>query len=149
MRITENCSWIMDPPVDINGGAVTSLYVNMAEGKDLTIAISLGAIAASASGAVTLVQATDNSGTGVKALAYTSYYTATATVDVPAETVGALTIGATDDNKVFFIEVDASQLDADNDFDHVALAIADPGESTICGASLILTTKRSVAATAL
>jgi len=149
MRISENCSVLIDPPVDVDGGAITTPYVNMQEGKDLTIMITTGAIAASASAAVTLSQATANDGTSAKALTYTAYATATTTVDVPAVTSSTLTIGATDDNKVFFIEVDASQLDADNDFDHIACAVADPGESTILGVNLVLTEKRAVDASAL
>ena len=149
MRISENASILIDPPVDINGGAVTSPYVNMEVGKDLSIVITTGAIAASASAAVTLSQATDNAGTSAKALTYTDHYEATSTVDVPASQGSTLTIGDTDDNKVFVIEVDASQLDVANGFTHVAVAIADPGQSTIVGSNLILTTKRSTQDSAL
>lgn len=149
MRIAENCSVLIDPPVDINGGAVTTPYVNMEQGKDLSIVISTGAIAASASAAVTLSQATDNAGTSAKALTYTDHYAATSSVDVPAAQGSTLTIGDTDDNKVFIIEVDASQLDVSNGFTHVACAIADPGQSTILGTNLVLTFKRAVDASAL
>lgn len=150
MRISENSSMVLTAPADINGGAITTPYINMAEGKDLLFEISTGAIAASGSAAVTLNQASDAAGTGSKALTYAGYYTVTtvAGADVPVYTAGALTIGDTDDNKRFLIEIDASQLDVQNDFDHVEGAVADPGESCILGASLILTNKRDVTASA-
>jgi len=150
MRISENSSIILDPPVDINGGAITTPYTNMAEGKDLTVMIVTGAIAANASAAVTLNQASDAAGTGSKTLSYAGYYTVTtvAGADVPTYTAGALSIRDADDNKVFLIEVDASQLDVQNDFDHVEAAVADPGQSTILGVVSVLTNKRDVTASA-
>lgn len=145
MRLSENSSLILDPPVDINGGAVTTPWVNMGEGKDLAVMISTGAIAASASAAVTLNQDKDGDGGDSKALAFTHYYTVTTASggDIPTKTVAStLTIGATDDNKIFIIPIDASQLDQANDFAFVRAAIANPGQSCILSTHLILTNKR-------
>ena len=150
MRLSENCSLILDPPVDINGGAIESPFVDMAEGKDLAVKITTGAIAAGGEAAVTLVQDILGDGAGDKALAYTKHYAVTTASegDVPAEVAGALTIGDTDDNKAFIIEVDASQLDQSLDYRFVKAAVADPGESCILGVELILTKKRDVTASA-
>jgi len=150
MRLSENASFILDPPVDINGGAIETPFVDMAQGKDLLVKITTGAIAASASAVVSLVQDILGAGAGDQALAYAGYYTVTtlADGDVPVFTAGALTIGATDDNKIFLIEVDASQLDVDDLYRFVKCGVADPGESTILGVELILTNKRDVTASA-
>ena len=150
MRLSENSSIILDPPVDVNGAVVTTPYVNMGEGKDLAIKITTGAIAASATALVSLVQDILGDAAANKALAYAGYYEVDTASggDVPSYTAGALTIGATDDNKVFIIEVDASQLDADNVFQFVRASIADPGQSCILGVELILTNKRDVTASA-
>jgi len=150
MRLTENASLILDPPVDINGGAIETPFVDMAEGRDLLVKITTGAIAASASAAVTLVQDILGGGAGDQALAYVGYYTVTTASggDVPVYTAGALTIGATDDNKIFMIEVDASQLDVADLYRFVKCGIADPGQSAIVGVELILTSKRDVTASA-
>ena len=152
MRISENCSIIQVPAVDINGAGIASNYINMEEGKDLTILINAGVMGAAS--AVTLLQATDNAGTSAKALSYTGSYATTysatvaSQVDVPAYTAGALTIAATGDNKCYLIELDASELDVSNGFSHVKLVAADPEVASVVGAELILTKKRSVDASA-
>jgi len=147
MRIAENSSIISAPPVDINSAGISSNYINMAKGKDLTIVISAGVMGAAA--VVSLAQATDSAGTSTKALTYLGSYRTTysATVanqiDVPVYTAGALTIGATGDNSVYVIEVDADSLDINNDFTYVSVAVADPGVASVVGANLVLTCKRS------
>jgi hypothetical protein len=152
MRISENCSIIQVPSVDINGSGIASNYINMEEGKDLTIMINAGVMGAAS--AVTLQQATDNAGTGAKALTYTGSYSTTysatvaSQVDVPVFASGALTIAATGDNKCYLIELDASELDVSNGFSHVKLVAADPAVASVVGATLVLTKKRSVDASA-
>lgn len=147
MRIAENCSIISAPPVDINGSGISSNYINMAKGKDLSIIISAGVMGAAA--AVTLQQATDNAGTSAKALTYIGSYrtqysaTVASQVDVPAYTAGALTIAATGDNSVYIIEVDANSLDINNDFTHVKVVVADPEVASVVGVNMVLTEKRS------
>jgi hypothetical protein len=119
----------------------------MEAGKDLTVMINAGVMGAAA--AVTLQQATDNAGTSAKALtyqgSYSTTYNATAAnqVDVPVFASGALTIAAAGDNKMYLIEVDASQLDRANGFSHVKLVVADPAVASVVGAALVLTKKRS------
>lgn len=150
MRLSQNASFITDPPVDINGGAIETPFVDMAQGKDLAFLIQTGAIAASASAVVSLVQDILGAGASDQALSYAGYYTVTnlGDGDVPVFTAGALTIGATDDNKIFIIEVDASQLDQADLYRFVKLGIADPGESTVLGVMAILTKKRDTTASA-
>jgi hypothetical protein len=152
MRISENCSIIQVPSVDISGAGIDSNYINMEEGKDLTIIINAGVMGAAS--AVTLSQAKDNGGTDAKSLTYAGSYsttynaTAASQVDVPVYASGALTIAATGDNKVYLIEVDAADLDVNNGFTHVKLVAADPAVASVVGATLVLTKKRSTQASA-
>lgn len=147
MRISENCSIISAPPIDINGAGISSNYINMAKGKDLSVIISAGVMGAAA--AVTLLQATDSAGTSAKALTYLGSYSTTSNatvasqVDVPVYAAGALTIAADGDDKVYIIEVDADSLDINNDFTYVSVAVADPAVASVVGANLVLTEKRS------
>jgi hypothetical protein len=114
MRIAENSSIISAPPVDINGAGISSNYINMAKGKDLSIVISAGVMGAAA--AVTLKQATDNAGTSAKSLTYLGSYrtqynaTAASQVDVPVYTAGALTIAADGDNSKLLLLIPLSPL---------------------------------------
>ena len=154
MRLSENCSIIQVPAIDIDvASGVSSNFINMAKGDDLTIIINAGVMGATA--AVTLRQATDSAGTGVKALSYAGSYATTwsatvaSQVDVPVYTAGALTISATGDNKCYIIEINASEVDTDNNFNYVNLEIADPGVASVASAMLILTKKRSNEAIAI
>ena len=150
MRISENSSIILDPPVDINGAAVTTPWVNMEEGKDLSVVINTGVVGADF--AVTLNQDILGDAAASKALAFTHYYVVDTTSggDVPVKVeASSLTITtASDANKCFIIPVDASQLDVNNEFAFVRAALADPGAATIVGTNLILTKKRDVTASA-
>lgn len=151
MRIPENASILLDPPVDVDGGATTTPWVDMGAGKDLAIMITTGAIDATASCAVTLNQDKNGDGSNSKALAFDHYYTVDTTTgnDVPTKTdASTLTIGGSDDNKCFIIPVDAADVDVENAFRYVRAALADPSGSMIVGTNLVLTEKRSTDQTA-
>lgn len=60
-------------PEDLSEGASTSIWVSLADCIGGTIYISIGDLAGATS-AVTLLQATDNSGTGSKALAFDNHF---------------------------------------------------------------------------
>lgn len=148
LRIAENTAIGYVAPVDINGAGATSDIVNLENYSHATVIVQLGAVGAAC--AVTLRQAKDVSGTDEKALAFSEYYTVSNTVDVPAKTSAtSLTIAATDDNKKFIFEIEASQLDAANDFSCISCDIADPGAATIAGIDIICTGPRYAGATAI
>lgn len=130
MRLVENGKVVVGAvPVDTTGAAVAGDYVSLNGYTHLTIIIAQGAWAGGTP-AVTLKQATDVSGTGEKALSFSSYWAGTALTDdnytKTAVTSDTYNITATA-NTVNIIEVDASSLDVDGGFDCVRVGIATPG----------------------
>lgn len=95
----------------------------------------------------TVTQAKDNAGDGEKDLDFTEYYTKqgadllavaefTKVTQAAANTVTNGTLG--EQEAIIIIEFDASQLDVENGFDHVKIAVDDPGDGAqICGALYI------------
>lgn len=116
-------------PIDTTGAAVVGDYVSMKNYQHLTIVIAQGAWAGGTP-AVTLVQATDVSGTSAKALSFTERWSQVAITGTgltrTAVTSDTFNLTATA-NTMTVIEVDAEMLDAANDFDCVRVNIATPG----------------------
>lgn len=129
MRISEQCAVALKTaPVDTTGAAIATGTIDMKYVKDLTIFIITGAIASGASAqAVTLVQSTDSSKTSAKALAFAQYYLGTTSDDTLAATTVTSNTFNLAANSVCAIEIDASQLDVTNGFDHIHVAISTPG----------------------
>jgi len=118
-------------PIDATGGAITSSYIDVSGSENFAIVVKTGVLASAMTDiAVTVKQATDTSGTSTKALVYTEAYTCLA-AGKTAETVttGSITIEADDDGKVFVIPLRQEQLDADNSFKTVAVALSTPGSN--------------------
>jgi hypothetical protein len=115
-------------PKNYTGATNTIKYCSMKNYKRLWVLIQTGAWPAGTA-AVTLKQATDVSGTGIKALAFTKMWVNTAAApDTFTETaVTNNTFNLDTANLLYVIEVDASSLDVDNAFDCVAVNIASPG----------------------
>lgn len=90
-------------------GAATSDWVSMADFHSIEAIILAGALGASATVDAKLQQATDASGTGAK--------------DISGKSITQLTKAGTDDNKQAVLNCYAGDLDAANDFTHVALVI--------------------------
>lgn len=130
MRLTQNGKpVIMAVPIDTTGAAVVGDYVSMKGYSHLTIIIAQGAWAAGTP-AVTLVQATDVAATGAKALGFTKYWTGVALtqdllteVAVVSDTFNLTAVA----NTYTVLEIDASSLDVDNNFDCVRVNVATPG----------------------
>ena len=116
-------------PIDTNGAACNGDWINMANFKNCVIKISQGAWAGGTP-AVTLNQATDNAGTGSKALAFDQYYQYTAlTGDTPTKTTvvsNTFNLPATANTFTFF-EIHNQDLDAANGFNFFQVSIASPG----------------------
>ena len=130
-------------PQNMTGATPTSAWIGLKAGRRACITIVTGAWAGGTS-AVTLLQASDNTGTGSKALAMSRYWlfpasgaalttpaTGTANSDTPAETAvisNTFNIAATA-NTAYVIEVDCGDLDQNNGFSYFSLNLATPGSN--------------------
>jgi hypothetical protein len=118
--------WAAEPK-SYSGTAVTKKYVNMANYNTLTVLIITGAWAGGTA-AVTMKQATSSAGANVKALAFAYQRNDVATGDTLVNTaVTSDTFNLGTANKIFVIEVQASDLDINNGFKYVSVDVASPG----------------------
>jgi hypothetical protein len=116
-------------PKDITGAAQTGTYISLKNYTGVTILITQGAWAGGTP-AVTIDQATAVAGTGAKALTIKAYYQkAAVTASTWAKTVvnGATFNLPATASTVTAIDIDASELDASNDFDCLQVKVASPG----------------------
>lgn len=113
-------------PKNYTGAASTDKYVSMKNYGHLTILILTGAWAAGTA-AVTLEQAKEVAGTNHQDLAFTKYYHDEAESGTLVETACVDTFNLDTANKLYVIEVDAEDLDTNDDFDCVTVQIASPG----------------------
>lgn len=132
-------------PVDTNGVGASGDKVSLKNYEHCVIAITVGSSEGNV-GAVTLKQATLVDGTGSKALAFTSMWKIASNATDDTETLTAVTsntfdIGAAAYEK-YFIEIDAEDLDIDNDFDVLGVELADPGSAMIVGVEYYLSQAR-------
>lgn len=128
--LIESCKVISAiAPIDTNGATSASAWIAMKKGRRLMFIIQGGAWAGGTP-AVTLTQASDSAGTGVKALAFTRYFTIGPT---PADLAAEVAVVASTYNlpaaaaTCQVIEVHAQDLDIANSFCFVKLNIASPG----------------------
>jgi len=119
---------------DINGAGVDTNWISLTKAESVVFQIALGAITAGASAAVTFQYATDYNGTGAATQTFPSQYTTNLSSGSSAATLttGAtsLTIGGSDDNKLYTFEIKAADVTAGAT--HVRMRIADPGQSCLC-----------------
>lgn len=129
LRLNESFKSIWGaPPQSYSGTAMTANYVSLKGYDRLWIIINTGAWAGGTA-AVTLSQATAVAGTSAKALGMSFMYVNTsAAKGVFTKTaVTSNTFNLDTANLQYQIEVNASDLDVDNAFDCVTLAVASPG----------------------
>lgn len=137
-------------PKDITGAAQSGDWISLKNYSHVTIIIMQGAWAGGTP-AVTLNQATAVDGTGSKALAFTKRWTQVAITGTAytetAVTSSTFNLPATA-NTMNVLEVDAAELDTDNGFDCMQVAVATPGTNAdlLC-ALYILTGARHSGAT--
>lgn len=128
-------------PIDTTGAAVTGDYYSLKAYNHITFIIAQGAWAGGTP-AVTLKQATDVAGTGEKALSFSYRWTQVALTGTgytkTAVTSDTFNLPATA-NTINVLEVEASDLDTNNGFDCVRVAIASPGASAdlICVVAIL------------
>ena len=135
-------------PKDYTGVAMTAKYISLKNYNHLTIVIHSGAWAAGTA-AVSLLQASDVSATGAKALGFSYQWTGTAASGLLTKTaVTANTFNISVANTMHVIEVDANSLDKANSFDCVTLVVATPGaNSDFYNVDYILSEPKYAAAT--
>lgn len=118
--------WAVEPK-NYTGAAATKKWASLKLYGHLTIVIQTGAWAGGTA-AVTVEQATAVAGTGAKALSIAKVWHDEATSGtLVEEVVASNTFNLDTANKIYVIEIDASELDVANGFDCVSVAIASPG----------------------
>jgi len=151
LYMTQQCKILAGaPPLDHNATAMTARYVSLKYYGHLTIMINVGAWAGGTA-AVSMLQATDVSATGAKALGFTSMWHDSATDGLLVETAvvaNTFNLSAASANDLYVIEVDATSLDTANDFDCVTLVIGTPGANAdLYGVMYVLSQPRYAQAT--
>lgn len=130
MKLVETAKIIgVSNPANMSSTAMTAKRVSMKNYDHLTIIIHTGAWAAGTA-AVTLMESTDvsNSLSDAQALGMDYVWTGTAASGALTKTdVTSDTFNLAAANSLYVIEVDADELDVDDGFDCVTVAIASPG----------------------
>lgn len=103
-------------PASRNADVATFGWLSMRDYHKAVVVIDIGAIAANGTVDFKLTQATDDAGAGAK--------------DITGKAITAL--GDADDNSVVVVELDASELDVSNNYDHIN------GELSLGGHAAIL-----------
>jgi len=135
MQLPANIAFVeLQAPADLNGGVAAS-YFSMKNFGRVSIVVNLGAISSLADTiTLTLYEATAVAGTGAQTLAIPRCYSYDATTDiytaVTVETDGTVDC---DVSTVYFIDVDESELSANDNYDCLGLALSDPGEAASYG----------------
>jgi len=115
-------------PANYSGTAATGGWVNVSKNRKVKVVIQTGAWVTASTAAVTLSQATDSSGTGAKALAFSKMYSAASTTGALTENnVTGNTFYLDAANTLYVIEIDSSDLDADNGFSYLRVNVGSPG----------------------
>lgn len=131
-------------PVDTTGGAQAGNTISLKGYNHCTIIINTGSWAGG-DAAVTLDQCTDVSDSDSKTLAFTRYWTndGAAATDTLTETTCASTFNVDTANSMYIIEIDAADLDTDNNFDCLHIDTASPGANAdLISATYILSQPR-------
>lgn len=127
-QLVENIKviWAAEPK-DYSGAAMTAEYVSLKNYAHLTIVIQTGAWGGGTA-AVTVNEATNVSADSAQALSFDYQWNDVATSGTLVKTaVTGDTFDLDTANKIYVIEIDASELDVVDGFDCVTLAVASPG----------------------
>lgn len=133
-------------PVDMSTGANNGLWVNMALIHRVGIVLFKGVGTAAQDPTITLNQATDNLGTGSKALSsitrartksgatLTQTTLATETIVTQAAASTFTVAGSANQIAIWMLEIREGDLDVANGFNHIQAAVADVGANAQIGA---------------
>jgi hypothetical protein len=109
-------------PASRSDAEATTGWKSMRDFHKAVVIVDVGAIAAGGAVNCKITQATDENGAGAK--------------DVTGKAITVL--DGSDDNKVVVIELDASELDANNDYDYINVQLNTGGTvAVLCQATLI------------
>lgn len=137
-------------PVDFQTAANTGDYVKLTHWEGVAIVVFTSIGTAGDDPVITVNQATAAAGTGAKALTYTAirhktgatalsavgqWTAVTQTASEDYDTVG---IDGAENEQIVVIDIKATSLDADNDFDWVNVSIADVGTNAQLGCALYI-----------
>ena len=151
MRIVEDCQIVSAiVPVDLTTAANAGDWVSLKEYDHCTIIVFTGIGTAGQDPVITLDQATDVSGTSTKTLNVDEIYHKTGATALSA--VGTFTrvtqtaadgydtdpIDGAENEQIVVIEVDAADLDVDNNFDCLQVNVADVGANSMLGCALYI-----------
>ena len=133
-------------PVDMSTAANTGDYVNLSRFGRCLVVLFKAAGTAGDDPVFTITQAQDNAGTGVKALNIDTIYSKVGTLNaVAAFTKVTQAAAATytdaasaEAQAIIAVEVRAEQLDVENGFTHIKLAIPDVGTNAQLGCALYI-----------
>ncbi len=131
------------PPVDLSSGANTGDWVSLKQYARVAVMFHSGLGTAAQDPPLTILQATAVAGTGSKALDFTTIYTKQAATSLAAvgvwtkvtQTASNTYTEATsaEQDALWVVEFQDSDLDVDNDFDCISATVADVGTAAQVG----------------
>ena len=133
-------------PVDLQTGANTGDWVGLGDYQRCVVVVFKGAGTAGDDPIFNLQQATDNAGTSAKDLTFTTIYskvgTQTGIANFTRNTQTAATsyvdAVSAEAEGIIAVEISSEDLDADNNFTHVRLDVADIGSNAQLGCGFYL-----------
>jgi len=137
-------------PVDLQTAANTGDYISFKNHDHCTIVIYTGIGTGGDDPVISLVQAQDVAATGAKVLnisevfhkvgstALSAVETFTRVTQTAAATYDTAAIDGAENEAIFVLEIDAAQLDTDNNFDCLLAAVADVGSNAQLGCMLYI-----------
>jgi hypothetical protein len=127
------------PVVDLQTGANNGDYISLKNNRGVLVVFASGIGTAGDDPTITLQQATDNSGTSVKALNFTTIYRKQAATSLASTTAWTETTQSAantytnatsaEESSIWTVWVDGADLDVDNSFDHLRATVADVGSN--------------------
>ena len=135
-------------PVDLQTAANNGDYVSLANAGHVAVVFQSGLGTAGDDPTLTIQQASDNAGTGAKALNFTTIYRKQAATSLAAtsawtkttQTAANTYTNATsaEQDALWVVEFDADQLDVDGGFDYIRATVADIGANPQPGVLLYI-----------
>lgn len=149
MRLVEEMQVVGNVvPVDVAAAAMGGDWVSLKNYRHVSIVLSKAAGGAAENATVTIQQASDVAGTGVKALNFTTFYrkegadlTTVGTFTKVTQASGNTFTADGDSQGLYVLDFEADDLDADGGFDCVRLSIADVGVTAQLACAVYLLTK--------
>ncbi|MGE0229986.1 MAG: hypothetical protein AB7I38_17075 [Dehalococcoidia bacterium] len=140
------------PAVDLQGGANSGDYISLKNARRVAVVFLSGLGTAGDDPTLTLQQAQDVAGTGVKALNFTEILRKQAATSLAAVAQWTRTTQAAantytngtsaEEDLVWVVEIDPTQLDVENGFDCIRATVADVGGNAQPGALFYLVEKQ-------